>query len=129
MRRHRARAACDRIRPYRGARRPLPRWKAEHRAARVMRRAVIHLAGKGEGRQMRTWRQPIFRELVPEVLNYSRGGTAATAVTRPSVSREHRSRPGWFGSLPLRLSVAALIELLAGRHYVSRGYKDEARRS
>jgi hypothetical protein len=37
---------------------------------------------------MRTWRQPISDELVPEVLNYSGGGAAATAVT-PPVAREN----------------------------------------
>jgi hypothetical protein len=67
-----------------------------------------------------------FREQVPEVLNYPGGGTAATAVTRPSVARENiGAGPDGF----VTLSVAGLIEHLTGRHYVSRAYKGKARRS
>ena len=76
-----------RIRLCRAARRPLPRWKAGHRAARVRRRVAIHLAGNGEGRQMRTWRQPISDELVPESPQLLRRGTAATAVDAAAWSR------------------------------------------
>ena len=66
-------------------------------------------------------------ELVPEVLNYSGGGTAATAVTRP-FGRARTSEPARTCSVPL-IAWQPVIEQLAGKHYVSRAYKGEARRS